>query len=173
MDKIILVKRYQPDSWVWLNLERKKKITTLSVSEILNKYQGVSGELVAMHYVKDNDPDLKNIYDLFLETPNLNEYVFLYVASRQLITPLSTWQKVGYDVGLCEDDNIFSSITSEILFGSVDELVAYQVFLNDHLLFSDKENAEKYVKVHMLMSEQGKDVEDYLPLSIYEIWKCN
>lgn len=173
MNKIILIKRYQPTSFAWPNLERKKKISTLSVQEILNKYQGFSGELVAIYYVKDNDPDLKDIYKLFLETPNLNDYIMLYVVSNSKITlePSIPIKLVGYDVGRCEEDSIFSSVTSEILFGGVDELVTFKDILNEYFLFPDKESAENYVKIHKLMSVQGKDVEDYMPLIIYEIWK--
>lgn len=174
MNKIILIKRHQPNSFAWPNLERKKKIVELSVQEILNKYKGFSGELIAMYYVKDSDPDLNDIYKLFLETPNFNDYVMLYVASNSKSFGHSIpIRKVGYDVGRCEEDSIFSSITSEILFGGVDELVVFKDVLNEYFLFPDKEDAEKYVKVHKLMSEQGKDVEDYMPLIIYEIWQCN
>lgn len=173
MNKIIFIKRYQPNSLAWPNLERKKQMSTLTVKEILDKYQGFSGELTSLYYVKNNDPDLKDVYELFLETPGIDDQVMLYVASKSVHELSIPARKVGYDIGQCDEENIFSSITSEILFGAVEELIAFKNELNEHLLFPDIEQAEKYVKAHKLMSEQGKDVEDYMPLVIYEIWKCN
>ena len=80
--------------------------------------------------------------------------------------------RVGYDVGVCEEGKtIYSSIFNEILFGNLDELIAYKDFLNEHLLFSDKFLAEKYVSLHNELSAQGKDVEDYEEMIVYEIWK--
>lgn len=80
--------------------------------------------------------------------------------------------KAGYDIGVCEEEStIYSSIFHEILFGVVDELVTYKDFLNENFLFPDRSLAEKYVGVHNEMSAKGKDVEDYMEMTIYEIWK--
>ena len=79
---------------------------------------------------------------------------------------------VGYDVGVCEEDkSIYSSIYNEILFGIIDELIAYKDLLNENLLFPDKLLAEKYVSLHKELSALGKDVEDYEEMIIYQIWK--
>ncbi|HEY5235968.1 MAG TPA: hypothetical protein VIJ14_07310, partial [Rhabdochlamydiaceae bacterium] len=59
----------------------------------------------------------------------------------------------------------------EIIFGYYDELVAYKDLLNENFLFPDRSIAEKYVELHDVMSAEGKDVEDYEKMIIYEIWK--
>ena len=45
MHSIILIERYLPFSIFWPNLLKDKKVTGLSVEEILSKYQGFEGEL--------------------------------------------------------------------------------------------------------------------------------
>ena len=80
--------------------------------------------------------------------------------------------KLGYDVGVCnEEATLYSSIFHEIIFGYFDELISYKDLLNKDFLFPDKATAEKYVDLHNQMSAQGKHVEDYMEMIIYEIWK--
>ncbi|MGE5196682.1 MAG: hypothetical protein ACM3JI_05075 [Anaerolineae bacterium] len=50
-------------------------------------------------------------------------------------------------------------------------MIAYKDLLNENLLFPDKATAERYVDLHNEMSAQGKNVEDYMEMIIYEIWK--
>ena len=79
---------------------------------------------------------------------------------------------VGYDVGVCEEEKtVYSSIFNEILFGHLEELIFYKNLLNENFLFSHKSTAEKYVNLHDELSAQGRGVEDYEKLIIYEIWK--
>ena len=79
---------------------------------------------------------------------------------------------MGYDVGVCDEEKtIFSSIFNEILFGNLDELISYKDLLNENLLFPDRSLAEKYVSLHDTLSEEGKGVEDYEKMIVYEIWK--
>ena len=80
--------------------------------------------------------------------------------------------KLGYDIGACDEEvTIYSSIFHEIIFGHLEELVNYKDLLNENLLFPNRALAEKYVETHNEMSAQGKDVEDYMEMIIYEIWK--
>ena len=62
-------------------------------------------------------------------------------------------------------------IFNEVLFGGYDELVNYKNLLNENLLVPDKAIAENYVDLHNQMSAQGKNVEDYMEMIIYAIWK--
>ena len=79
---------------------------------------------------------------------------------------------MGYDIGACDEEKtVYSSIFNEVLFGGYDSLIAYKGLLNENLLFPDKEIAERYVELHNEMSAQGKNVEDYMEMIIYEIWR--
>ena len=151
-------------------------ISELSVEQILNKYQGFEGELIALFSIEE-DSQLNNIIEKCLEIKSSNNYLMLSVISDfQVIPSIISEQTllVGYDVGVCEKEKtIYSSIFNEILFGSLNELIIYKQFLNEHLLFPNKSWAEKYVKLHNELSSLGKDVEDYEEMNIYEIWKYN
>jgi hypothetical protein len=110
----------------------------------LSAYQGFEGELKDIYYLRNGDPDLKLVYELFLEAPKIKEHKVLYVgsfASGQQVSAL----KVGYDVGICMEECIFSSIFHEILYGRVPDLLVFKDLLNDNILFCDKETAQKYV----------------------------
>lgn len=176
MSTIILIEMYQQCSLAWPHLEKYNRTPELSINQILTKYQGYEGELKDIYYVKNHDPDLSIIYELFLEKAKINDYKILYVSlaseDKSLELPFPAI-KVGYDVGSCEEECIFSSIISEVLFGYFQELVRFKDLLNENFLFPDKETAEDYVKVHDEMSAQGKGVEDYMPMLVYEIWNLN
>lgn len=167
MNNIILIE-INPATEIWSNRERKGKISGVSIGEILTKYQGYEGKLVDHYYVKDNDPDLKVVYDLFLETSKVNHHKVLYVSSAPVHS--IHLEQMGYDVGICEEECIFSSIVNEILFGHVEELVAFKNVLNENFLFSDKRSAEEYVRTHNQMEALGKDVETHMSIGVHEIW---
>lgn len=175
MHYLILIERHLPSSFFWPNLLKDKRIAELSVEEILNKYQGFEGELISFFYIQQNDPKLKKIIEDCLEIKGPNNYFMLHILSGlEVMPPLLKEQavKVGYDVGVCEEEKtIYSSVFNEILFGHLDELVAYKGLLNENLLFPNKSLAEKYVNLHNELSAQGKGVEDYEKMIIYEIWK--
>ena len=96
--------------------------------------------------------------------PKRNILIFKWNCERSLFI------KVGYDVGICEDECIFSSIINEIIFGHIEELIAFKESLNENLLFPDKKSAEEYVCMHNQMEALGKDVEDHLSMHVHEIW---
>ena len=50
-------------------------------------------------------------------------------------------------------------------------LLHIKILLNENLLFPDKATAKRCVNLHNEMSAQGKNVEDYMEMIIYEIWK--
>ena len=79
---------------------------------------------------------------------------------------------VGYEVGVCDEEKtIFSSIYNEVLLGHLPDLIAFKEHLNSNFLFPNKAIAEKYVNLHDKLSKEGKDVEDYEEMTIYELWK--
>lgn len=174
MHVLILIEKDSPASGCWLNLTRKKKILELSVEKVVNKYQGFEGELISFFEIKENKINL-NIINECLELRNLGNCLLLHVISGPAVVPPILKElafKVGYDVGVCEEEKtIYSSIYNEILFGIINELIIYKDVLNESLLFPDRSLAEKYVSIHNEMSIQGKDVEDYEEMTIYEIWK--
>lgn len=175
MNKIVLIKKYSPTSIFWLNLLKYKAIAELSTEEIINKYQGFEGTLVALFYINEDKSNFKKIKKRCFEIEKVNNCVLLYLISNDQTAPFSLNNEaplVGYDVGVCEEEKtIYSSIFNEILFGHLDELINFKKFLNQNLLFPSKSVAEKYVNLHNELSAQGKGVEDYEEMIIYEVWK--
>ncbi|MFI5344191.1 MAG: hypothetical protein ACHQUC_08225 [Chlamydiales bacterium] len=175
MNKIILIERDASIYASWKNLLRKKRVRDLSVEEVVRKYKGFEGEIIELYEIKENDNDLKKEVEELSKLKNLGICFLLFISSNSKIIPPYVelnGVKLGYDVGVCaeEEDEIYSSIFHEILFGIVEELIEFKEMLNDNFLFSYKSIAEKYLKVHNEMSIRGKDVEDYMPMVIYEIW---
>lgn len=178
MHKIILVKRDASTYATWKNLERKKRINELSVEQIVNIYKGFEGEIIAVCEANERDEDLKKQVEEFPEKKNAGISFLLFIQSGSSSAPSYielNGSKLGYDVGICaeEDDEVYSSIFHEILFGVVDELAVFKEKLNGHFLFDDELTALEYVEVHNEMSARGKDVEDFMPMNIYEIWNLN
>lgn len=175
MNKIVLIKRYSSTSIFWSNLLKYKTITGLSTEEIIDKYQGFEGSLVALFYINEDESKFNKVKKRCLEIEKLNESILLYLVSNDQGVPFWLSKEaslVGYDVGVCEEEKtIYSSIFNEILFGHLDELINFKNFLNLNLLFPNKSVAEKYVNLHDELSAQGKGVEDYEKMIIYEVWK--
>lgn len=175
MNKIVLVERYSPSSFFWPNLIKDNQLTELSIEKILSKYQGFEGELINLFYTTTNILDLNPIKEKYLKNKDPKIFFLLYVISGDSKTiPLLKEQavRVGYDVGVCEEEKtIYSSIFNEVIFGHLNELVSWKNSLNENLLFSDKTIAEQYVELHNELSRQGKGVEDYEKMIVYEIWK--
>ena len=175
MHMLILVERDAPSYSTWPSLIQKKKISGLSVEEVVNKYQGFEGELVCFFEIKGNASEFKKKLDECLRMTNLGSCFLLHVISSPSEMPAFLKDqviKLGYDVGICEEEaTLYSSIFHEIIFGYFDELVAYKDILNKNLLFPDRATAEKYVDLHNELSAQGKGVEDYMKMIIYEVWK--
>lgn len=173
MHKIVLIKKYSPSNFFWGNLKKKKKIDELSLEQILDNYQGFEGEAIAFFSVKI-ETEVENIIKKNLELQKQNNYLLLHLFETEKKTIELPNQAffVGYDVGICEEEKtIYSSIFNEILFGNLHELIVHKNYLNKYLLFQDKSHADVFVQLHEKLSVQGKDVEDYEKIKIYEIWK--
>jgi hypothetical protein len=172
MNKLILIEKYLPSSIFWLNLEKDKNIN-LSVEEILNKYKGFEGELILMFGINKGENKTKEYIEECSEYKNICNSLLLFIIPNPPKESFIDQQAlyVGYDVGICDEETICSSIFHEILFGKVNELVAFKEFLNENLLFPNKFLAEKYIETHNEMSVQERNVEDYYTMTSYEIWK--
>ncbi len=175
MHDLVLIEKFSPSSDCWRNLIRDKRVLDMSVEGVINKYQGFEGELVGIYKIEENRKEIEKFINQSLELKKLSNCVLLHIISSPNVMPFSLREQavfVGYDVGACDEEKtIYSSIFNEVLFGGYDELVIYKDFLNKNLLFPDKTTAEKYVDLHDEMSAQGKNVEDYMEMIIYEIWK--
>lgn len=175
MHALILIER-DPSSYnSWPSLIQKKSILNLSVEQVVNKYQGFEGELIFFFEVKENLTEFKKNLNECLKLKKLGSCFLLHVISHHSEIPSVLKDqvvKLGYDVGMCEEEaTIYSSIFHELIFGYYEELINYKSLLNENLLFPDRSSAEKYVKTHNELSAQGKSVEDYMEMIIYEIWK--
>lgn len=175
MHMLILIERDPSSYATWPSLIQKKKIPGLSVQELVSKYQGFEGELVCFFEVKGNTPEFKKKLDEYLQMRKLGSCFLLHVISSPSEMPSFLENqaiKLGYDVGVCEEEaTLYSSIFHEVIFGYFDELITYKDLLNENLLFPDRSLAERYVETHNELSAQGKDVEDYMEMIIYEVWK--
>ena len=174
MHVIILIKKYNDTSLCWDYLTLHKKIQKLSVEDIVNRYQGFEGEIIFITLFGENESKIKNLED----ESNLiksKDTLLLHVLSDNVMPPNYLKGHLvhqGYDVGVCEEDKtLYSSIFNEILFGNLPELIVFQEFLNDNLLFPNKQIAEEYVSFRNELSLLQKDVEDYEEMVIYDIWK--
>jgi hypothetical protein len=175
LHKIILIERDPSLYSAWPSLIRKKNISELSVEEVVSKYQGFEGELICSFEIKKAEDNFNKIVNECLELKELGSCLILHVISNhEEMAPFFEKQviKMGFDVGICEKEKtVYSSIFHEVLFGTLDELISYKNLLNENLLFPDRSLAEKYVNLHDQMSAQGKDVEDYEKMVIYEVWR--
>lgn len=173
---IILIERYNDSNLSSLFMKNllKKKKTSSFVDQIINKYQGFEGELIAFFPISKPGHDLDNEIQDALKIKKKHYIMFGITAENENLSILATrnFVRMGYEVGICEEEStVYSSIFNEILFGSIDELIFYKEYLNENFLFPNKFLAEKYIFLHNQLSSQGKDVEDYEPMKIYEIWK--
>lgn len=166
MYKIAVIEKYLATAPFWSNLIRKKQITELSVEQIIDRYQGFEGELI--EFLSAEEFKISSH-----EIPKNSRVLILNSFDEMLPPSLKECSlQIGFDIGVCEvEKTLFSSIFNEILFGNLKELTEFQHHLNNQLLFPDKANAEKYVSFHKKLSAQGKDVEDYEELIIYEVRK--
>lgn len=175
MYSLILIERDPFSYKSWPSLNKKKQIPTLSVEDIVSKYKGFEGDLICFFNINENLTDINKMTKDYLKLKELGNCFVLHIISMPNSLPdflKKQTIKLGYDVGVCEEEKtIYSSIFHEILFGYFDELISYKDFLNDNFLFPDRSIAEEYVKLHDEMSAQGKDVEDYEKMTIYEIWE--
>lgn len=176
MHELVLIERDPTYYKTWPGLTKKKKISGLSVEEIVGKYQGFEGGLI-YHFAAEDDIDkYKTNLNKLLNYENLENCYLLDLISNQTVIPAylqSQADHLGYDVGFCDGETsaIYSSIFHEVLFGHIDELIAYKDQLNTRFLFPSKDIAAEYVHLHDQMSAQGRDVEDIVEMTIYEIWR--
>ncbi len=175
MYNTVLLEQFSPSSECWQYLIRKKKIQDLTVEEVVKSYQGFEGELISIF---SSDVEIVNVEAYINLEVNVNGFDnrrLIYVVSEPEVPPsLLKKQPVfmGYDVGVCDEEKtIYSSIFNEVIFGNLVDLVNFKKFLNKNLLFPESLFAIEYVEMHDQLSAQGKDVEDYEKMVIYEIWK--
>jgi hypothetical protein len=172
MCKILLVKKYNPNNFFWQNLLNNIKIKELSLEQVLDKYKGFEGNLIAFFQENNKDLEIQENIKHCLKLKKSKDDCLLYVSKKnnKLLPP--KFILVGYDVGICEKEKtIFSSIFNEILFGFFIELIEYKNSLNENFLFSNKNIANNYLILHEKLSKEGKGVEDYEKMHIYAVWK--
>lgn len=178
MHKFFLIEKYSSSCSFWKNIIKGNKVEEMSVEEVINKYQGFEGKLLSYFLLENRDNDwlLNNKISKSLENRKTHNCLLLHLLSGDS-KMLEFYKKhthfVGYDIGICEDDetSIYSSIFNEVLFGNIKELIDYKNSLNENLLFQSRSLAEQYVQQHDELSMQRKDVEDYFKMTIYEVWK--
>jgi len=166
MKKILLLKKYNHTNPFWLYLIQNNKLN-ISVEEVIDKYNGFEGELVNFYslvdYKKETWSNLKK-HDLLLYVTSTNSTIPSVIQSEFYL--------LGYDFGTCKEEwTIYSSIFNEILFGNINDLIAYKDHLNENLLFSNNYIAEKYQELHNNLYNKNIDVEHDEEMSIYEVWK--
>ncbi len=173
MNKVVLIERDLSDASQWMMWEGKTQEQKQALRPMLSQYKGFEGDLVEVSLLK-NEHKLPSVVQGLVKLKDLGSCFLLFLTSYTSV-PIyvkTKGKKLGYDVGGCADEtyDMFSSIYHEIIFGRVEELFRFKSQLNENLLFKDRVTAEGYVKVHGEMAALGKDVEDYMPFIIYEVW---
>jgi len=159
----------------WQNLEKTNKIIELSTQEIIDKYQGLEGELKNIFFIAEDNSNIEIIMNSCLEIRNQQKWNILFITEDNKIPDLIKQRFVfmGYDYGIFEEemDSLYSSIFNEILFGNVKELIFFKIMLNDFFLFHNKQEIENYVRIHHLLLKEGKNVEHEDYMKIFQIWR--
>ena len=175
MKKFLLIQRYDASSPFWPNMAARLKIPNATVEQVLQQYQGFEGEFIDLiDASSDPQENIRLLKRCFKMKEEKNCLLYFIDSDFEGVAKdlQNSAVKVGYDVGICEEDaTLYSSIFNEILFGHLEELIEFKKFLNKKLLFSDSSLGIEYVKTHDEMSAQGKDVEDYMEMVIYEVWE--
>ena len=171
----MLVQPYSLDSNCWSKLQKRCTDDHLSAEEVVNLYQGFEGELIdILPFPEDPSEQSKAIENLKSSNPSNHKNVILLFDETHPVSDeiKSDTRFVGYEVGICDQDNgFYSSIFNEILFGKIHSLISYKSKLNRHLLFEKNDIAEEYLKLHQTLADQGEDVESYYQMSIYAVHK--
>ena len=91
------------------------------------------------------------------------------VESVGVRTPAS-FVEIGFDVGVytCED-NCYSAVFHELLFGKYDELAEFAPGLNEHLLFSTEHAAERFRAKREDLLAKGFDLEEDDEFSVFRV----
>jgi hypothetical protein len=168
VDKILQIRVYDEDSYVWPALCKRRHVETLTVAELIDRYRGFEGELVdvltweglvaSLPQKLASDPDQR----------------YLYLRSES--DPLPPWLEshflsVGWDVGIVLDDEIlYSSVFNEVLFGVEEELIEWNNRLNEHLLMPSANVAKLYMDLHHRMLTEGRDVEGEEDMRVFQVW---
>lgn len=166
---LVVITRFTPSVGWFKRLEKKNNLSGLSVEQVLKKYGGFEAE---SHDYFPPTEDVNELINLVKQEGD-GRSLLLVVPESESFHPVGHPSKLGYDVGRCEeeDGNVYSSIFHEILFGNLLELAAYKDKLNDSLLFPNQSAAKQYVQFHDKLGREGKDVEDYMEMDIYEVWR--
>lgn len=174
MKNIVCLRRYSSTDSFWSNLFRKKKISGLSVEEVIDKYKGFEGEIIATYPV-DKTESVSEKIDELLDEEKSNKIFIAFISDEDqfLDSSVKSCSFLGYDFGTCEDGKtVYSSVFNEILFGCVPELVNFKISLNENFLFSTKSLALKYCSLHRELLLNGKDVEHDEDMKVYIIWSA-
>ncbi|MBU4510160.1 hypothetical protein KJ830_03825 [bacterium] len=149
------------------------------LSELFERYNGFEGECL---YFFQTDNEMKineNIDQAKKKIKNIDASEYLLLLCIKIQEPEKIQQKIdiksiklGYDFGILVDqDELYSSILQEIIFGHEDELKIFKEKLNDNFLFSVYEEAIQYRKKHHQLAMEEKNVEIEDDMEIYKIYK--
>lgn len=171
--RLMINKKYSENHSYFKNSKLEK------LSFLLNKYTGFEGEV--LFYYESNQLDLveKILDEKKKYITNVNQENIVLLFCVEINNKNNLMSKffgdvffVGYDYGIIlNEDELYSSILHEILFGKLEELKGFKSQLNDNYLFSEYHTIEKYLKVHNRLLFEGKDVEIEDDMKVFEVWK--
>lgn len=171
--KFVLIKKYDVNHSYIKNSKKQRNI----IENFLKQYSGFEGSDIFYYEEERILPKLNDfIHECreAIKNENKSDYLLLYLGTSIKVPVIVNKEakKIGYDYGIkVEENSIYSSIFHEILFGRLEELIAFKNQLNEHLLFPTREVAEEYARVHHKLDEEGKGVEWEEDMEIFEIWK--
>ena len=102
------------------------------------------------------------------DTARIYDLLFVAIPPGPISPPIGA-AFLGFDVGILDEYNDYSSVFHEVICGSIPELREYATRLNDALLFGERADADAYLRLHGELRTRGADVEDddCLTIAIY------
>jgi hypothetical protein len=177
--QLILIEKINNTFPYYDRLKQENAFTNLSAEEVIAKYCGFEGNLIeyfddTSNNIADILPEFINKYNKLIYQENHKDFLLLLLIKlgNNIDNILKKhFQFIGYEYGQCSENEIYSSIFHEIIFGCTTELSMFHRQLNHYLLFKAIDSAQIYVKRHHELLLANQDVEEEEFMDIYEVWQ--
>ncbi|MDO9390521.1 MAG: hypothetical protein Q7U71_01970 [bacterium] len=179
---IIIIKKYDENHLLWKKMiDNTKLIKRISLKDAVSKYKGFEGRIINLKqnnivnskYCWLNDNELESIENYFAKEFDVKKYNLLLISNYDRVFNEDNlkYSFAGYDYGMCfSEDNIYSSIFHEVLFGNNNALTEFNNKLNNNLLFPSYEIAKQYALIHKKLESGNGHVESDEEMEIYKLW---
>ena len=167
---------------LWERMVKAKPSIPMAHIEICEAYQGFDKEAwPGLNLQKTNLEEglasLEQFNNVIEYYKNLSGSSLIYLNFSKLSSQIpklvqDKFNFLGYDYGyFLSEDNYFSVILNEIIFGNYKEMTAYAKFLNKNLLFSDLKITDDLSETRSNLLREGADLEgeeEFVPIGIHK-----